>query len=72
MPTAAGSACRELRPEVDELVALLRLGPFYGVGASYEDFSQMSDAQVIDLLERARSCTASSDVAGVVETGGEE
>jgi hypothetical protein len=32
----------------------------------------MSDAEVIDLLERARSCTASPDVAGVVETGGEE
>ena len=40
--------------------------------ASYEDFSQMSDAEVTDLLERARSCTASPDVAGVVETGGEE
>ena len=24
-------------------------------GASYEDFSQMSDAELIDLLERARS-----------------
>ena len=46
---------RELRPEVDELVALMRPEPFYGVGASYEDFSQMSDAEVIDLLERARS-----------------
>ena len=53
--TAAGSAYRELRPEVDELVALMRPEPFYGVGASYEDFSQMSDAEVIDLLERARS-----------------
>jgi hypothetical protein len=33
-------------------------------------FSQMSDAEVIDLLERARSF--SPDVAGVVEKGGEE
>jgi len=72
VPTAAGSAYRELRPEVDELVALMRPEPFYGVGASYEDFSQMSDAEVIDLLERTRSCTASPDVAGVVETSGEE
>ena len=72
VPTAADSVYRELRPEVDELVALMRPEPFYGVGASYEDFSQMSDAEVIDLLERARSCTASPDVAGVVETGGEE
>ena len=36
-------------------MALMRPEPFYGVGASYEDFSQMSDAEVIDLLERARS-----------------
>jgi putative phosphoribosyl transferase len=70
VPTAAGSTYRELRPEVDELVALMRPEPFYG--ASYEDFSQMSDADVTDLLERARSCTASPDVAGAVETGGEE
>ena len=55
VPTAAGSAYRELRPEVDELVALMRPEPFYGVGESYEDFSQMSDAELIDLLERARS-----------------
>jgi putative phosphoribosyl transferase len=32
----------------------------------------VSDADVTDLLERARSCTASPDVAGAVETGGEE
>jgi hypothetical protein len=42
VPTAAGSAYRELRPEVDELVALMRPEPFYGVGTSYEDFSQIS------------------------------
>jgi len=72
VPTAAESTYRELRPEVDELVALMTPEPFYGVGASYEDFSQMSDAEVTDLLERARSCTASPDVAGAVETGGEE
>jgi putative phosphoribosyl transferase len=29
VPTAAGSAYRELRPEVDELVALMRPKPFY-------------------------------------------
>ena len=36
-------------------MALMRPEPFHGVGAPYEDFSQMSDAEVIDLLERARS-----------------
>jgi len=55
-----------------KLAVLMRSEPFYRVGASYEDFSQMSDEEVIDLLECARSCTASPHVAGVVETGGEE
>jgi len=72
VPTAAGSAYRELRPEVDELVALMTPAPFHGVGEWYEDFSQTSDAEVTDLLERARLCTASPNVAGEVETGGEE
>jgi putative phosphoribosyl transferase len=72
VPTAAGSAYHELRPEVDELVALMTPEPFYGVGAWYEDFSQTSDAEITDLLERARSRTASPNVAGAVETGGEE
>ena len=45
---------------------------FHGVGEWYEDFSQTSDAEVTELLERARSCTASPNVAGEVETGGEE
>jgi len=72
VPTAAGSAYRELRPEVDELMALMRPEPFYGVGASYEDFSQMSDPEVTDLLERARSWTVSPNVEGVVGKGSEE
>ena len=46
-PTSRGSSSpcrpppapptRELRPEMDELVALMRPEPFFGVGASYED-----------------------------------
>ena len=54
-PTAAGSTCRELRPELDELVALMTPEQFYGVSAWYEDFSQTSDVEATDLLERARS-----------------
>jgi putative phosphoribosyl transferase len=56
---------------VDELVALMTPDPFYGVGEWYEDFSQTSDAEVTDLLERARSWTASPNVAGAVGKAGE-
>jgi putative phosphoribosyl transferase len=72
VPTAAGSTYLELRPEVDELVALMTPEPFYAVGVWYQDFGQTSDAEVTDLLERARSCTASPNGGGPVETGGEE
>jgi putative phosphoribosyl transferase len=72
VPTVAGSTYSELRPEVDELVALLTQEPFYGVGEWYEDFSQTSDTEVSDLLERARSWTVSPNVEGVVGKGSEE
>src|SRR5271167_1259003 len=54
VPVAADSAYRELRPEVDEIVALMTPEKFYGVGEWYEDFSQTSDAEVTELLKRAR------------------
>jgi len=72
VPTVAGATYAELRPEVDELVALLTPELFYGVGEWYEDFSQTSDAEVTHLLERARSWIASPNVEGGVGKGGEE
>ena len=54
VPTAAGSTYRDLRPELDELVVLMTPELFYGVGEWYEDFSQTSDAEVTELLKRAR------------------
>jgi putative phosphoribosyl transferase len=69
VPTAAGSTCRELRPEVDELVALMTPELFSGVGEWYQDFSQTSDAEVTNLLERARSFAASRSAA---DAGGSE
>ena len=61
VPTAADSTCRELRPEVDDLVALMTPERFYGVGQWYEDFGQTSDAEVTELLQRARQNLASTE-----------
>lgn len=60
VPTAAASTCEELRPEVDDLVALMAPEFFYGVGQWYEDFRQTSDEEVTDLLQRARVNRAST------------
>ncbi len=52
-PVAPSSTCNLLRREVDELVCLETPEPFYGVGRFYFDFSQVSDEEVNELLDRA-------------------
>ena len=58
VPVVAAATYRDLRGEVDEIVALTMPKQFHGVGEWYEDFSQTSDAEVTDLLQRARSWMA--------------
>ena len=53
VPVAPASTCDHLVSEVDHLVCLETPEPFYGVGQFYFDFSQVSDREVNDLLERA-------------------
>jgi putative phosphoribosyl transferase len=47
------STVREMRQGVDEFVAVMTPADFVGVGQWYEDFSQTSDQEVRDLLQRA-------------------
>ena len=60
VPTAAPSACAELGLEADECICCIRPDPFYAVGTWYEDFSQTSDEEVRDLLERATAGTVAA------------
>jgi hypothetical protein len=41
-----------LRGEVDEVVCLTDLGPVGAIGYYYDDFRQLTDADVIDVLSR--------------------
>ncbi|HVW07002.1 MAG TPA: phosphoribosyltransferase [Bryobacteraceae bacterium] len=52
VPVAAPATCHEFRRHVDEMICLHTPEPFHAVGAWYEDFSQTTDAEVRDLLER--------------------
>jgi len=52
-PVAPASTCNRLRSDVDELVCVETPEPFYGVGQFYRDFSQVSDEEVNELLDRA-------------------
>jgi predicted phosphoribosyltransferase len=58
VPVAAESTCRELSQLVDEMICALTPEPFYGVGYWYDDFSQTSDSEVIELLRKGRGITA--------------
>lgn len=53
VPVAPASTCDHLRGGVDELICLAMPEPFYGVGQFYYDFSQVSDQEVNQLLDRA-------------------
>lgn len=52
VPVGAPETCRELAAEVDELICPLMPDYFHGVGQFYEDFSQVSDAEVRETLAR--------------------
>jgi len=53
VPVAARETCDEFRDEVDEVVCAITPEPFYAVGVWYRDFSQTTDEEVHELLERA-------------------
>lgn len=53
VPVAPLSTCNRLRMEVDELVCVHTPELFYAIGQFYEDFSQVTDEEVRDLLQRA-------------------
>src|SRR2546428_9271138 len=54
VPVSAPQTCDEYRMGADEIVCAITPEPFYGVGQWYSDFSQTTDAEVSDLLEKAR------------------
>jgi putative phosphoribosyl transferase len=53
VPLAAVQTYEEFRAEVDEIVCFSTPEPFFSVGFWYEDFSQTTDEEIRDLLERA-------------------
>ncbi len=55
VPVAANSTCDELLPILDELVCPLRPFQFHAVGLWYDNFSQTSDEEVIELLAKNRA-----------------
>lgn len=66
VPVAAPATCKRLASEADDVVCAVAAEPFHSVGLWYDDFSQISDEEVRELLERAtreRRSAASSPLA---------
>jgi predicted phosphoribosyltransferase len=54
VPVSAPQTCDEYRMGVDEIICAATPKRFYGVGQWYDDFSQTTDEEVSELLERSR------------------
>lgn len=52
VPVAPQSECYHFKAMVDELVCLMSPHPFHAISLWYEDFSQVTDAEVRDLLSK--------------------
>jgi predicted phosphoribosyltransferase len=53
VPVGSAETCAEFEDEADETVCARTPEPFYAVGRWYEDFTQTTDEEVHDLLQRA-------------------
>jgi len=53
VPVAPVSTCNRLRREVDQLLCVYMPETFFAIGQFYDDFSQVTDEEVTDLLLRA-------------------
>jgi len=69
VPVAPAETVASLREEADEVVCPYTPEPFGAIGYFYADFAQLSDAEVVDLLRRAR---AASDGSRVEDSDGRD
>jgi len=54
VPVASKEAVKKLAKEVDEIVTLLIPEQFYGVGAFYQNFNEVSDDEVLFYLDKLK------------------
>ncbi len=55
VPVAPTSTLEELSGDADDIVCLQSHEPFYAIGLYYEDFHQVTDQEVIDVLSKVRA-----------------
>jgi dienelactone hydrolase len=62
-PVAPRSAVAELERDADEVVLLHKSDAFWAIGQFYDDFHQVTDEEVVDLLWRASAPSAEPAIA---------
>ncbi|HEX6201619.1 MAG TPA: phosphoribosyltransferase family protein [Thermoanaerobaculia bacterium] len=67
VPVAAAQTVDELADEADRVVCLLRPDDLFAVGAWYQEFEQVEDAEVVRLLDLSRAVAAPSPAARPTE-----
>ncbi|WP_224246292.1 phosphoribosyltransferase family protein [Hyalangium gracile] len=73
VPVGASQSLEELQPLVEDVVWVHATPSLYAIGAWYEDFQQVPDAEVVRLLERARQRHDASETRPAMgEAPGEE
>lgn len=60
VPVGAADTCDRLSAEADQMICLHTPEPFRAVGLWYQEFSQLEDDEVIDLLTRAEQMNLTS------------
>ncbi len=60
VPVAARETCKEIAKLVDKVICPLQPKIFHAVGLWYDNFTQTSDSEVIELLEKSNSSTKMS------------
>jgi predicted phosphoribosyltransferase len=63
VPIASSDTCELLRDEVDDVICAATPDPFYAVGLWYENFEQLTDEEVRELLARAADRAAHAQAA---------
>ncbi|HZD25151.1 MAG TPA: phosphoribosyltransferase [Alphaproteobacteria bacterium] len=70
VPVASSKAVEALRAEADAVICLETPEPFYAIGLFYDDFHQVTDGEVVELLQRNAAANGDGGDGGTAGEAG--
>jgi predicted phosphoribosyltransferase len=64
VPVASKATLKRLREEADQIVCMATPGNLGSVGSFYQQFAQLRDTEVTELLDKARNFVSSTRAGG--------